>query len=76
MDFNQEMYNLCHEIRDRMIATLNKNYPESNSKCNLIKEAIAKHKANMKIPREIIRALEDVDSYVTNVSSSYFTRGC
>lgn len=76
MEFDQEMYNLCHDIRTQMITVLNKNYPESRADSDIIKEVIAKHKANMKIPREIIIALEDVDHYVTNVSSSYFTRGC
>ena len=57
MDFNQDLYNLCYGIREQMIASLNKNYPESRIDSDLIKETIAKHKANTKIPREIIRAL-------------------
>ena len=72
-NFNQELYNLFHGIRTQMIVTLNKNYPESMED-GLIKTAIAKHKANPKIPGAVIAALESVDNYIISVSSSYFSR--
>ena len=78
MDFNQELYNLCYGIREQMLITLNKNYPESkaNADIDFIKDAVAKHKANPRIPKEIITALESAHNYVTNISSSYFNQGC
>ncbi len=73
-NFNQELYNLCHGIRTQMIVTLNKNYSESKVEDGLIKTAIAKHKANPKISRVVIAALESVDNYIISVSSAYFSR--